>query len=114
MGWGFWKRGKQPSGYFKRQLFSGRFPFSWNLILYKYPKGSFIPWHRSHGRGRHYYLFLELWPAWEGGSFEIAGNILGFPYYDPYFAIFRADQEDHQITEVLKGTKIALILHVQI
>lgn len=109
----FWRRGKQNTGYFKCRLGGGRFPFSWNLELIKYPRGAEVPWHLAHASGqKHYILQTELWPAWEGGLMEVEEPIWTFPRREFYFVLFRADKSLHRVTRVKRGTRVVLSLRI--
>lgn len=73
--------------------------------LIKYPFGSGIPWHRDKVPGRvHWRLNFILWNAIVGGEDEYRGEVFSFWR----FRVFRSDEVQHRVTEVLAGTRYIL------
>ncbi|WNA16101.1 2OG-Fe(II) oxyGenease [Xanthomonas phage XaC1] len=84
-----------------------------DLYLFKYNEGSFIPKHKDPSFGmRHYRLNLVLKKPDKGGEFICNNKI--FSIFNDRIMLFRADTEYHKITKVEKGTRWLLSLGIRL
>ena len=98
-----WKEGRQGSGYYKLPLILGS---SYDLYLLKFPPGSFIEPHTDPvPNKKHYRANFEILKAM-GGSFQLLNDEKAFKLWR--LTVFRPDEQLHQVTKVIKGTRYVL------
>lgn len=74
----------------------------WDIYLFHYPEGSFIPKHKDPSKyGKHYRFNITLKRAEQGGEF-ICNNVV-FRWWR--FCLFRADANYHRVTKIEKGNR---------
>jgi len=99
-----WMSGRGGGGYSKLPLIE--WPFMDAYIL-KYPTGSYLPSHRDPlFVADHYRCNVVLQHADEGGRFICDKTILKVGR----LAIFRSDEATHEVTKVIRGTRLVLSL----
>lgn len=95
----FWNLGRQQTGYYIHKLLGGS---NWDLMLIKYPVGSYIPPHNDCFPGKRHYRFNTL--LWGEQTFRAHGPIIFA--WGP-FVLFRSDYTTH---EVLPSKRFRLML----
>ena len=74
----------------------------WDIYLFHYPEGSYIPKHKDPSKyGKHYRFNIELKKAEEGGIFTC--NKVIFKFWR--FCLFRADSNYHKVSRIGKGSR---------
>lgn len=74
----------------------------WDLYLFKYPEGSWLPKHKDPSKyGAHYRFNIVLKKPKKGGEF-ICKEVI-FKWWR--FCLFRADTNYHKVTKIEKGTR---------
>jgi hypothetical protein len=94
-----WKNGRQGTGYILRYIATGS---NWDLLLIKYPVGSYIAKHQDRFPGkRHFRLNILLWGE---QTFRAHGPVI---FQLGPIVLFRSDDTVH---EVLPSKRLRLVL----
>jgi hypothetical protein len=100
-----WEQGRQGTGYQKKLLLSGKWPFPFDLYILRYPEGSEIPPHTDPVQsGKHYRLNVVLKASKEGGEFVCKTPI----FQTKRIKLFRPDECEHSVTKVVGSTRYVL------
>jgi hypothetical protein len=100
-----WTKGRQNTGYLKKRLISNSLFLPFDLYILKFPENSYIPPHIDLvDTGKHYRLNIVLKHPKRGGEF-ICKNVI---FENKFIKLFRPDENEHSLTEILEGTRYVL------
>ena len=102
-----WQPGRQNTGYEKMLLATAKWPVPFDMYLLRFREGQVIPPHTDKvASGEHHRLNIVLKEADEGGEFFCSNPI----YESRRIKYFRPDQSEHQVTEIVSGSRYVFSL----
>lgn len=77
----------------------------WDIYLFHYPEGSYIPKHKDPSKyGKHYRFNITLKKPKKGGEFKCRNVVFKWKR----FCLFRADANYHRVTKIEQGSRWVL------